>query len=345
MAPSTPSTPRTPRSTSSSRHSSPTTAPNTPECCFPTRSPKSPAGIQKRTKGATNFPLLTKLPLELQDEIWKQALDMHAPNVYGVQLKKIQQEPAANETDTASEEGAEEGPRVEMINEFLWMFEAGAPKPDIYPIEKGLRETCARSDAIVALEKGNWQPLVPYELKASRSYVATEMVDLASDLFVLSHEWEGEIGPEEVIPGVSYVGVTWEGPWDRRLAQKMDKAVRQFPDLKSLYVIVSANHKAPVHLKPWNERTMPYLETYMAGYQETAEEKTTISFQAQDVVYEEIPIQELYNMGLVNMPMKVISEHLKPQLEDLEEGEIFQGPAVRMMTWSNSRRVRGRFPW
>lgn len=317
-----------------------------PSLHLPTEILTSPASVQKRRKSPgsadktktqkspKSLPQFKKLPLEVQDMIWKHTLDLDAPNVHGVELRRI---------ETPS-------PGVEMVQDMLWNTHSGEIRTPIYPKPDALRETCRRSRAAAERALRQWKAEQPYELNSDRTYVATEQVDLSRDLFVLSNQLEGDVAEGDEIPGVKYVGVTWEGMWDVHIVQKMDKVVELFPDLVCMYLVVTPVWATHPNLGEWDDWEMAVLHAYEQAHDETATLKTDHEFLCNDMIYQEVSLERLRQTPGLHEPLSYINdfhkalESRREEAEEKGEGEHVHKPAVRVMAWSQARRVRSRFP-
>lgn len=323
MAPSVETTPR-------SRSGSPEirTNPNSPTRYAPQRT-RSTASIQKHTK---RFQIFQKLPLEVQDLVWREALGLDSPTVHGVTVRR----------STIGDTG------VHMVADLLWNSNTGARRTPIYPARDALSLVCRRSKVAGEREPRTWEATEPYLLHSDRFWVPTQQVDLWRDLFVLSNQLQGDIKQADKIPKAQYIGVTWEGMWDLHVVEKLEKVVELFPDVNTIYVVVPAASTIHPHLEEWPDEALPVLNAYERGCRARVIDETNREFSCDDMVYKEIPIEALSSMAGLQQPLSYINDfnaNLDVRCQETEEdGGVFRRPAIRAMSWEMAHRVRARFP-
>ncbi|KAI8654816.1 hypothetical protein NCS57_01228700 [Fusarium keratoplasticum] len=304
---------------------------NSPTRYVPRQSLTSAASIQKRDESPKSFRIFSKLPLEVQDLIWKEVLDLDAPTVHGVELRR-------STTDQ---------PTVSMVETGLWNSNTGVARTPIYPVRDALHRVCRRSRAAGKRESRLWRGQVPYELRADRPWAPTQPVDLGKDLFIISNHLEEDINEGDKISGVRHVGVTWEGLWDLHVLEKLEKVVDLFPELETVYVVVTGASTTHPHLEAWESEKLPILEKYLKECQETASIETDIEFLSEGLIYQEIAPKNLSEMGGLHEPLEVITQFYENFdarcAEAKAEGEELRRPVIRMMTWEQAHRVSPRF--
>ncbi|KAM6516287.1 hypothetical protein FALCPG4_014476 [Fusarium falciforme] len=275
--------------------------------------------------------MFSKLPLEVQDLIWKEVLDLDAPTVHGVGIRR----------------SATDQPTVSMVETGLWNSNTGVQRTPIYPVRDALHRVCRRSRAAGRREPRRWRGQVPYELQSDRPWAPTQQVDLARDLFIISNNLEGDIQEADRIPAVRHAGVTWEGMWDLHVVEKLEKVVDLFPELEAVYVVVTGASTIHPHLEAWESEKLPILEEYLKECQETASIETDIEFLSEGLIYQEIAAKNLSKMGGLYEPLSDIKqfyENFDARCAEAEaEGEALRRPAIRVMTWEQAHRVSPRF--
>ncbi|KAI8713096.1 hypothetical protein NCS52_01252900 [Fusarium sp. LHS14.1] len=356
MAPSRPTTPQRRSASPASSDSSEATVINSPTRYAPRHRLSSAASIKKRSP--RSFRMFPKLPLEVQDLIWKEVLDLDAPTVHGVDIQRSTADRPAT-----------------MVRTALWNSDSGVERTEIYPIRDALHETCRRSRASKKRENRVWKAQVPYQLESDTPWVPGQQADLSRDLFVVSNDLQGDIKESEKVSGVLYAGVTWEGMWDLHVPEKLDKVVDLFPDAEVIYVVVTANSTTHPHLESWSSEKSHILENYLKEHEATGPTDTKMEFLSKDLVYREISVENLSEMGGLHEPLSYINlfyerfdlkceearAEAKAKAEEEAEAEEAEGvevegdkdveveveewrrPVIRVMTWETSHRVSPRF--
>ncbi|RSL81133.1 hypothetical protein CEP51_006036 [Fusarium floridanum] len=305
--------------------------------------------------------MFRNLPEEIQEMVWRQALELNAPTVHGVEIRRLR-------TDQ---------PGTRMVKTILWNSDTGVERPPIFPVRSALRQTCRGSQAALRRETRNWRAAEPYNLQSDRPWAASQQADLSRDLFVLSRNYGEQVEDGDKIEGVKYVGVTWEGFWDVNLVEKLDKVVALFPDLVVIYVVVAAASTIHPNLEAWRTSKTHILQDYLDRCNETASKDTAaIDFRSDGLIYREISPERLAEMGRLHEPMTLVHQFFtdfqerhqqggaEAEAEDEPEGETEAGsegeeeevdkeevevevkktPVVRIMTWERAHRVCPRFP-
>ncbi|EEU34314.1 uncharacterized protein NECHADRAFT_85649 [Fusarium vanettenii 77-13-4] len=327
----------------------------------PQRRSASPASSDSSDKTVTNSPtrprsfrMFPKLPLEVQDLIWKEVLDLDAATVHGVEIRRSTTDQPAT-----------------MVRTALWNSDSGMERTEIYPIRDALHETCRRSRAAKRRENRVWRAQVPYQLESDTPWVPGQQADLSRDLFIVSNDLQEDIKESERVSGVLYAGVTWEGMWDLHVAERLEKVVDLFPDAEVIYVVVTANLTIHPHLEAWKSEKSHILEDYLRECEGTASNDTKIEFLSKDLVYREISAENLSEMGGLHEPLSYINvfyerfdlkceearaeakakAEKEAEAEEAEEVEVEGGkdveveveewrrPVIRVMTWEKSHRT------
>ncbi|KAJ4267568.1 hypothetical protein NW762_003676 [Fusarium torreyae] len=321
-----------------------------------------------RRKGPTKFPRFSRLPLEIQDEIWELALNIEAPTAHFVTLKyrtnfysNVPPDQEREWWETCAATIATE-------------VDTSRAKP-VFPTRYALMLTCRRSRHVVQRASRLWepadlhttratliQPLVPVEYhffhaKGYRDQMTEpQKIDTYQDLTILIDPWavgsifQQGLPREDTLPQIRQAAIPFL-PTDSKYKhgyykQKFTKLLHVLPKLRVLYILVH-----PDQTRKAMRKVDPEMCTKMTAYfdnrEETQDEVPFKTFQCRDRVYYEIPEITLMQMCQLRKLPRLIDKlwNLSETQRKKSQSEYGEQPplVIRIMTWRHAPGVRGRF--
>ncbi|KAF4966116.1 hypothetical protein FSARC_6167 [Fusarium sarcochroum] len=321
-----------------------------------------------RRKSSTNFPRFSRLPLEIQDEIWKLALDINAPTAHFVTLKyrtnfysNVPQGQEREWWDTCA---------VTIATE----CDTSRVKP-VFPTRHALMLTCRRSRHVVRRASRLWkpaslhttratliQPLIPVEYhffhaKGYRDQLTMDQkIDTSQDLTILIDPWAANtvfqqgLPREDTIPQIQCVAIPYL-PNDAKYASgiyahKFTKLLHVLPKLRVLYILVHPDQTRKANRKI-DPRVCTKMSAYFENREETQDQVPFKTFQCRDRVYYEIPEITLMQMCQLRKLPKLIEKLGKISEKQKKKSQPKYGEqpplVIRIMTWRHAPGIRGRF--
>ncbi|KAK6956650.1 hypothetical protein Daesc_001929 [Daldinia eschscholtzii] len=298
-----------------------------------------------------NFPFFLRLPREVQDNIWKVAIDLSPPTAYFAELELY-------------EPNDEDGPDI-VFKRLYQPHELASAPPPSNTIES-LLQTCKRSRAAVIRYRRKYQhicisTLAYFEDVPSDDYDTSLRtitkaplginLDPSSDLLILDDSWRDEYvlrGCNEFRKqtGIRNIAV----PWTKQSCLTADDVlnilfyaegiIQAFPSLEVLYVVVEpteleeATGNWPYHDEDPEMALKPYVEN---NYEEGGAPR---EFRVSGRQYFEVSPLQLTTLGglrdfvlLLGDHRYCIIRHIGPRTDgNVDELAPF---VVRVMTWRN----------
>ncbi|KAF4438019.1 hypothetical protein F53441_12871 [Fusarium austroafricanum] len=304
---------------------------------------------RKKTATASSFPKFLRLPVEIQDEIWKIALNIEAPTVQFITLNCVR----------------------DSSNHQVWKLKSArintrgdeSRSKTIFPTRLALLLTCELSRRTVERLSRNWAPTNSVSLETwgqPRTFCASPFItpdrvhdnrtgrrttiDTSNDLTVLYNPWCAHLANQQIplshkprCPEIKYAGIFYAPKqMDAGISTyqaELEAILRVFPDLRVLYLIIHPDHVRKRIVDPMTQ----YMEDYYKACLKTRDKVPSKTFKSRDRIYYEMPKK---------LPLDMCKnlERLITKLWELSDRH-HRGPrlVVRVMTWKHAPGVRERF--
>ncbi|KAM0240008.1 hypothetical protein ACHAPO_002988 [Fusarium lateritium] len=297
---------------------------------------------KKPSRGPKTFPNFLKLPLEIQDEIWKLAFENTVPNAHIINFTQQDQDNPDSTTSWCLQRLVATG------------YSSRCGKP-LYHTREDLMLTCQRSWLIIGktLDKlkweyedarGTWSPTVregqysPFHSEGPMS-IATihQKIYTSHDLVVISNPWISAIThpsaleiPSCYIP-VKYAALPYL-PDYKRWSAETAVTLRIFNELKILYILLDSdkirkgNPRKRQQLE--DKGLYPAMQEHLRNHRRTPGETSPAVFLYQDRIYREISdimLLKLDKLGRLPYQLKSV--------ESIARRRASPPLIIRLMTW------------
>ncbi|OBS29425.1 hypothetical protein FPOA_03362 [Fusarium poae] len=312
------------------------------------------------SKKPTDFPSFPKLPLEMQDEIWKFALDNDVP--------------AAHIVNIVHERIAGQQTAAPIMQRLIVTGYSSRMKP-VSPAREALVQTCQRSrlivEKIIKQRKQHYHPAVQsfshppphnryvnwrviYHGGYHDFHTKTVMIPAtpplqkvytSRDLIIISNPWLGgnilsianrpDIGTSVKYAAIPYLSS--DGSWERVMARGrryfMDQIFHVLDHLQILYILL---HPDEIRKGERFEvlHLLPAMKQHLDRYKRSREETSPTRFQYRDRVYHEISDVLLLKLSkLGGLPLAVTHLEQIAKEQRAKNGGDKPPLIIRFMTW------------
>ncbi|CEI67371.1 hypothetical protein FVEN_g5745 [Fusarium venenatum] len=304
---------------------------------------------KKQSKKPTSFHNFPKLPLEIQDEIWKFSLKNDVPAAHIVDI------------DHENTPRPRQHPAVLRMQRLIAMDCSSRMKP-VYPAREALVQTCQHSRLIVEKIIKQWE-LYCHPTAQSWDYpghytyhgfhsktklimaMPLQKVYTSRDLFIIADPWVGgellfNLNRPSKSISVKYAAIpylssdeSWEWAMSQGCRDMMDQIFRVFDHLQILYILIHPNEIRK------GERfevlsLLPAMKQHLNRYKRSRGETSPTTFQHGDRVYREISdvlLLKLSKLGGLPRAVTMLEQIAKEQRA--KNGGDKPPLIIRFMTW------------
>ncbi|KAM0240009.1 hypothetical protein ACHAPO_002989 [Fusarium lateritium] len=303
---------------------------------------------KKQSKKPTSFPNFRKLPLEIQDEIWKFALEDDVPAAHIVNIDY-------DETSLG------QNPAALVMQRLIPTGYSSRMKP-VCPAREALIQACQRSRLIVEKIINQWELYYYPAAQSMQAHFLDDYYDFhtktnliealplqkvytSRDLFIISHPWVGGkmvANPNRPFKGISvkYAAIPylprdngWRCAMSRNYRRHLDQIFHVLNNLQILYILIHPNDIRK------GERfevlsLLPAMKQHLDRYKRSRGESSPTKFQYGDRVYHEISDVLLLKLSKLGGLSKAVTNLEQIAKEQRQKNGGGKPPLIiRFMTW------------
>ncbi|KAL4723607.1 hypothetical protein ACLX1H_009245 [Fusarium chlamydosporum] len=317
--------------------------------------------MPRRKKGPGSFHGFARLPLEIQDEIWKLALEIDTPTAHFIDL--IIRSPNIQALPTNEADKWWDTVPADVATE----DDESRAKP-VYPIRKALMRVCRRSRQVVkgiSRKEELDDPLSSYVFPASanpprirdyHSFHATrykysprpwQKAFTSHDLVIITNPWANYSRPSwhgfkhgdkkhVKCTAVPYLPTDPKWRLPSHTQTYIGGILRIFDELEILYILIHPDIiRKGERLE--NMDIVPKMKEHLDKYRRTSKETSSKTYQCRDRIYREISDVLLLKLNqLPDLPSMVTELEKIAKKQRKRNGGDKPPLIIRFMTWKHA---------